>query len=256
MSNNTVTLKISKGLQRHYSFAANYIDIKNIIGCYLIGSQNYQLDDEQSDIDTIILVVPALKDIALNKKPISKTYIQDNGEHTTLKDIRLFVDGIKKGRLDCLEILYTQYYTVNPIWFDLASELRKNRENYSRYNENAVIQAAAGIVKSCNKKNPKPKDLYNSIRLRDFLMDYLYKVIPKKISYSDCLIGDLSLIDCKRQTVLTKEDLELLASNESIVKLLLKDLEYMSSLTKKEKDIIEQELNNFAIKFVQRALTI
>ena len=253
MSKFIVTLK---DLQRHYNLAANYVNIENIIGCYLIGSQNYQLDDEQSDIDTIVLVVPTLRDIALNKKPISKTYIQDNGEHTTLKDIRLFINGIKKGRLDCLEILYTQYYMINPIWIDLASELRNNRENYSRYNENAVIQAAAGIVKSCNKKSPKPKDLYNSIRMRDFLMDYLYKVIPKKNSYEKSLIGDFSLIVCKRKTDLTEKDLKVLANNEDIVKLLLKDLEYESSLSNKEKDIIEQELDNFAIKFVQRAFTI
>ena len=253
MSKFIVTLK---DLQRHYNFAANYVNVENIIGCYLIGSQNYQLDDEQSDIDTIVLVVPTLKDIALNNKPISKTYIQDNGEHTTLKDIRLFINGIKKGRLDCLEILYTQYYMINPIWIDLASELRNNRENYSRYNENAVIQAAAGIVKSCNKKEPKPKDLYNSIRMKDFLMDYLYKVIPKKSSYEKSLIGDFSLIVCKRKTNLTEKDLKVLASNEDIVKLLLKDLKYESSLNDKEKDIIEQELDNFAIKFVQRAFTI
>lgn len=253
MSKFIVTLK---DLQRHYNLAANYVNIENIIGCYLIGSQNYQLDDEQSDIDTIVLVAPTLRDIALNKKPISKTYIQDNGEHTTLKDIRLFINGIKKGRLDCLEILYTQYYMINPIWIDLASELRNNRENYSRYNENAVIQAAAGIVKSCNKKDPKPKDLYNSIRMRDFLMDYLYKVIPKKNSYEKSLIGDFSLIVCKRKTNLTEKDLKVLASNEDIVKLLLKDLKYESSLNDKEKDIIEQELDNFAIKFVQRAFTI
>ena len=253
MSKFIVTLK---DLQRHYNFAANYVNVENIIGCYLIGSQNYQLDDEQFDIDTIVLVVPTLKDIALNNKPISKTYIQDNGEHTTLKDIRLFINGIKKGRLDCLEILYTQYYMINPIWIDLASELRSNRENYSRYNENAVIQAAAGIVKSCNKKNPKPKDLYNSIRMRDFLMDYLYKVIPKKSSYEKSLIGDFSLIVCKRKTNLTEKDLKVLASNEDIVKLLLKDLKYENSLNDKEKDIIEQELDNFAIKFVQRAFTI
>ena len=253
MSKFTVTLK---DLQRHYNFAANYVNIESIIGCYLIGSQNYQLDDEQSDIDTIVLVAPTLRDIALNKKPISKTYIQDNGEHTALKDIRLFINGIKKGRLDCLEILYTQYYMINPIWIDLASELRNNRENYSRYNENAVIQAAAGIVKSCNKKDPKPKDLYNSIRMRDFLMDYLYKVIPKKNSYEKSLIGDFSLIVCKRKTNLTEKDLKVLASNADIVKLLLKDLKYESSLSNKEKDIIEQELDNFAIKFVQRAFTI
>lgn len=253
MSKFIVTLK---DLQRHYSLAANYVNIENIIGCYLIGSQNYQLDDEQSDIDTIVLVAPTLRDIALNNKPISKTYIQDNGEHTTLKDIRLFINGIKKGRLDCLEILYTKYYMINPIWIDLASELRNNRENYSRYNESAVIQAAAGIVKSCNKKEPKPKDLYNSIRMRDFLMDYLYKVIPKKSSYEKSLIGDFSLIVCKRKTNLTEKDLKVLASNEDIVNLLLKDLKYESSLNDKEKDIIEQELDNFAIKFVQRAFTI
>lgn len=60
----------------------------------------------------------------------------------------------------------------------------------------------------------------------------------------------------KEKTNLTEKDLKVLASNEDIVKLLLKDLKYESSLNDKEKDIIEQELDNFAIKFVQRAFTI
>lgn len=91
---------IYKALERHNRFATEIFDnSQNIIGCFLIGSQNYHLSDEESDVDTVVLVAPTLKEIATNKKPISKTYIQPNGEHTTIKDIRLFVEGIKKRKI-------------------------------------------------------------------------------------------------------------------------------------------------------------
>lgn len=66
------------------------------IGIFLQGSQNYGLDYETSDIDTKIIVLPSLEDIALNKQPISTTLVMPNDEHVDVKDIRLMFDCFKK----------------------------------------------------------------------------------------------------------------------------------------------------------------
>lgn len=249
---------IYKALERHRRFATEIFDnSQNIIGCFLIGSQNYHLSDEESDVDTVVLVAPTLKEIATNKKPISKTYIQPNGEHTTIKDIRLFVEGIKKGRLECLEILHTVYFIINGNWHNsvafnyyLLYFIKQNKEKIARLNERAVIQAATGMIKSCNRKNAKPKDLYHSIRLKSFLQKYI-----NKEPYEVCLIGEPDMIACKRKSNLTNNDLVILENNAKMAQEILNNLDdYKYSLTDEEKSEIEKEVDAFTMKFVKYGL--
>lgn len=246
---------IYKALERHNRFATAIVDNPhNIIGCFLIGSQNYHLSDEQSDVDTVVLVAPTLKDIATNKKPISKTYIQTNGEHTTIKDIRLFVEGIKKGRLECLEILHTIHSIINDNWLDyfFFYLTKQNKEKIARLNERAVIQAATGMIKSCNRKNAKPKDLYHSMRLKSFLQKYM-----NKEPYEVCLIGEPDMISCKRKSNLANDDLMILKNNAKMAQEILNNLDdYKYSLTDEEKSEIKKELDAFVIKFVKYGLQI
>lgn len=246
---------ICKALERHNRFATAIVDNPhNIIGCFLIGSQNYHLSDEESDVDTVVLVAPTLKEIVTNKKPISKTYIQPNGEHTTIKDIRLFVEGIKKGRLECLEILHTIHSIINENWLDyfFFYFTKRNKEKIARFNERAVIQAATGMIKSCNRKNAKPKDLYHSMRLKSFLQKYM-----NKEPYEVCLIGEPDMIACKRKSKLTNDDLVLLENNAKMAQEILNNLDdYKYSLTDEERCAIKKELDDFAIKFVKYGLQI
>lgn len=215
---------IYKALERHNRFATEIVNNpQNIIGCFLIGSQNYHLSDKESDVDTVVLVAPTLKEITTNKKPISKTYIQPNGEHTTIKDIRLFVEGVKKGRLECLEILHTVYFIINENWrnhfafnYFFFYFIKQNKEKIARLNERAVIQAATGMIKSCNRKNAKPKDLYHSMRLKSFLQKYM-----NKEPYEVCLVGEPDMITCKRKSNLTNNDLVILQNNAKMAQEIL-----------------------------------
>lgn len=249
---------ICKALERHNRFATEIVNNpQNIIGCFLIGSQNYHLSDEESDVDTVVLVAPTLKEIVTNKKPISKTYIQPNGEHTTIKDIRLFVEGIKKGRLECLEILNTVHFIINDNWrnhfafnYFFFYFIKQNREKIARLNERAVIQAATGMIKSCNRKNAKPKDLYHSMRLKSFLQKYM-----NKEPYEVCLVGEPEMIACKRKSNLANDDLMILKNNAKMAQEILNNLDdYKYSLTDKEKSEIKKELDAFAMNFVEFGL--
>ena len=82
----------------------------NFIGCFLYGSQNYQLDNESSDIDTILLIrnhIRTHQEMAAGDGKI-KIYTLPH-----------FLQRLRRGDLECYEILYTQYRIINPIYEEL-----------------------------------------------------------------------------------------------------------------------------------------
>lgn len=87
---------INKRLKDHYLESLEYFKENQMVGIFLQGSQNYQLDLPNSDVDTKLIVVPSFKDIALNRKPVSTTHIRANEEHIDFKDIRLYMEVFRK----------------------------------------------------------------------------------------------------------------------------------------------------------------
>lgn len=86
----------------------------NYLGKFLYGSQNYGLTTVNSDEDYIIL--------------IREGNIEEN-IHEKIYPLNYFLYRLNKGDLECYEILFTNYKTLNPIfeeeWDQLSSELKK-----------------------------------------------------------------------------------------------------------------------------------
>lgn len=80
----------------------------NVLAVMLYGSQNYNLDNENSDIDVKAILLPSLDEMIQNKSPISTTIDFENGQ-IELKDIREFYKIIKKGNPAYLEVLVGDY---------------------------------------------------------------------------------------------------------------------------------------------------
>ena len=86
----------------------------------LKGSQNYNLSDEDSDIDANAVLIPTLADLRHNK---SHKYTFDDGE-VTCHNIYSFADIVAKGNPQWIEICNTEYiigdlsmfsnYKINP----------------------------------------------------------------------------------------------------------------------------------------------
>ena len=138
--------KIMKRLQEHYDEALEYFPENRIVGIFLQGSQNYGLDYEGSDIDTKLIVVPSLEDIVLNKKPVSTTHVRANDEHIDFKDVRLYMDTFRKQNLNFLEILFTPFKIVNPMYADEWNRLVAAREEITRMNEFRAVKSMKGIA--------------------------------------------------------------------------------------------------------------
>ena len=192
---------IKKGLYLHlHTFKRNYPNLEWFV-LVIQGSQNYGLDiyteEYKSDIDTKMLVIPSLEDIVYNKKPISTTYILPNNEHTDIKDIRLYFDNFKKQNINFVEILFSNYYIINPKYQDLWDGLIKNRENIAHYNYNQTLRCIAGMSMEKKKAlcHPYPtikekidkygydgKQLHHIIRMNDFIYAYTHNKL-----YKECL---------------------------------------------------------------------
>ena len=184
-------------LQEHYEEAKTYFPEDRIVGIFLQGSQNYGLDLPTSDVDTKLIVVPTFQDIALNSKPVSTTHVRANDEHIDFKDVRLYVETFRKQNLNFLEILFTDFYIINPLYADQWNRLVEAREAIAHMNPYRAVKSMKGIAleKFHAMEHPYPtkldliekygfdgKQVHHLIRVDDYLERYI-----KGETYKDCL---------------------------------------------------------------------
>jgi len=170
--------KIMKRVRAHYEKI--YDEYGNrLVGVFLIGSQNYKLDIESSDVDTIAVIMPSISEITFLVPPTSTTKIMENEEHIVIKDLRLVRYELHKGSPNMLEILYTDYYILNPNWWEF-SKLIAYRERIAKISPNGVANAWIGIARRNIKKyqedieNFDIKDAITILRTAEFIKLYYY----------------------------------------------------------------------------------
>ena len=204
--------KIMAQINRHYSHALTLYPQDRIVAVCLQGSQNYQLDTENSDIDTKCILVPSFKDIALIKEPVSTTHILENNEHLDAKDIRKYVTCFRKQNLNFLEILFTPYEIINLAYAAEWFRLYQAREQIARMNPWRAVKSMKGIalekyhamehrypskVELIDKYGYDFKQLHHLVRVDNYLTRYI-----NGDKYEDCLIptGEMKkfLLDIKR----------------------------------------------------------
>ena len=187
-------------LNDHYNEALETFSKDQIVGIFLQGSQNYELDLPGSDVDTKLIVVPRFKDIALARKPVSTTHIRANEEHIDFKDIRLYMETFRKQNLNFLEILFTPFSFINGDYSDQWDRLQEARESIARMNPWRAVKSMKGIalekyhamehaypskVDVLAKHGYDPKQLHHLVRVDNYLTRYI-----NGESYEDCLVPD------------------------------------------------------------------
>lgn len=184
-------------VKEHYNEALTYFPEDRIVGIFLQGSQNYGLATPQSDVDTKLIVTPTFRDIAMNRKPVSTIHIRANEEHIDFKDIRLYIQTFRKQNLNFLEILYTDFAIVNPIYEKQWNRLVESREAITHFNPYRSVQSMKGIalekyhameheypskIEVLKKYGYDPKQLHHLVRVEDYLGRYI-----NGESYESCL---------------------------------------------------------------------
>ena len=150
---------------------------ENVLGVFLYGSQNYNLATENSDVDTVAIIVPTFSDLCL-RSPVSKE-LNIDGEHCNVKDIREYMKMIRKQNINFTETLFTEYCWVNPkyktIWnlFTLQKDnlvqIDPDRAIIAAYHqaENQLLNIENDISYNCDKVS-NGKKFVNTYRLIDF----------------------------------------------------------------------------------------
>lgn len=183
--------------KEHYKEALTLFPEHHIVGLFLQGSQNYGLETANSDVDTKLIVTPTFKEIAMNAKPVSTTHVRANDEHIDLKDIRLYIQTFYKQNLNFLEILFTPYQIINPLYKEQWYRLIAAREDIARMNPWRAVKSMKGIAleKYHAMEHPYPsklqliqekgfdgKQVHHLLRVDDYLTRYI-----KGESYEQCL---------------------------------------------------------------------
>ena len=203
---NIMNEKIKNRLYYDYNLLKNQFEV---LGVFLQGSQNYELEYENSDIDTKAIIIPNFEDICLNEKPSNFTFQEKDGSHCDVKDIREMFKIFKKQNVNYLEILFTKYKLINPLYENIFNQLLENNEKIAHYNKVLTVKSIAGMSLDKLKalEHPYPiweehikkygysnKQLHHIIRLNEFIKRYI-----SGENFADCLISKNKkyLIDIK-----------------------------------------------------------
>lgn len=181
----------------------------NVIYIGLYGSQNYNVDDELSDIDVKAIILPSLQDIIF-RKVTSKTIECENGS-IDVKDLITFYDVIKKGNFSYIESIDTEYWIGDRYIKDLFKQFRPNLKSIlgAMYEKRkALTHEYPSKTEEFKKWGCDPKQFHHIIRLYN-LLDYnkRYNTLLSYLEYGE--IDAKEMIAIKRNSKnLSKEYME------------------------------------------------
>lgn len=174
-----------QALMEHYKKISEDYPDYNFLGIFLYGSQNYGLATEDSDVDSVAILIPSVEDVIL-RKPVCKEIIFENKEHCNIKDIREVVKEWKKQSLQALEILFTDYFIVKPEYVSYWNNFLNIRNDIAHYDVERTFKSISGQAKQIYLRNPNDKkQIANTCRLYYFLRSYLMGC-----SYKTCLTSN------------------------------------------------------------------
>ena len=190
-------MTVMERVQEHYNESLEYFPDDRIVGVFLQGSQNYGLETEGSDIDTKLITVPTFDNIVFNKKPVSTTHVRANDEHIDFKDLRLMFQTFRKQNLNFVEILFTDFKILNPLYAQEWNRLVLGNEAIAHYNPYGAVKTMKGIAlekyHAMEHDYPSkaevlaqygydPKQLHHLLRVDEYLRRY-----TSGEPYADCL---------------------------------------------------------------------
>lgn len=168
-----------------------------VVGVFLFGSQNYNMDTPDSDIDVKAMVVPNMKDIVWGKTSISKKVVRNNGE-LVIYDIASIHESIKKQSINFVEILFTKYRIMNPEYEHLYSPMFEKREGIADLNTFKAVHCTLSMA--LNKYKMLFSELpSNAERVRE--AGYDYKALAEILRMKEFLGTRISGLDYESSLV-------------------------------------------------------
>lgn len=226
-------MKDSETLLRKMGYDVVYIG--------LYGSQNYNLHDEESDIDLRAIVIPSLEDLILRKR--ISTMVETDYGVIDVKDLMTYVEVISKGNFSFIEPFQSPYYRGKEEFRHIFGSVPVN------------LLAVIGDMREKLKKYRKDSDcksLHHYLRLHELVYNHKVKYLPKMtsvsyLSYHEGFIKEF-LMDIKRD----KKHLEL-DPDKMIEGYFFPDVEKGYSYKEQKQKNLER-LRELAVEYVQKRI--
>lgn len=198
----------------------------------LYGSQNYQLDNDRSDVDVHAYVLPSLRDL-IDGKRIAKVYKTPYGE-ATVRDLRDLVPLLRKANPTTLEIIVSDYIYPNVqrlVDKDTADIIALGSPiNFLKATVGTLIGKKKQLDKGLDNFTLYPKELMHYVRLVTMVED----IFIKGVSFEDAVKNSSSLELLQRIRSLDT-DLEMHEEQE-IRTWIAKDMDSMLNIESKVKE--------------------
>lgn len=170
--------KIMEQVNEHHKYALKWCEQHNcdIIMTMLVGSQNYKLDNENSDVDTCSFVLPDIMTFIRGDKITAKEIVLEDESHVVIKDLRDAFNLLRKPSPNSIEWFLSQYRIFNVFYQDILEDYLNN--NYSVYrlvhsNFKYMTDAVAGTIRGLHGRNmTNGKKYAHIIRLMDLINKY------------------------------------------------------------------------------------
>ena len=169
-------------LYKYYNEIKDKYPNNDIVGIFLFGSQNYNLNTETSDIDAIAIITPSWKNVVYTERPISTTIFTDEGSIKVM-DVRLALRDMIKPTIFSIEALYTQHKLINDKYLPFWSKLEKSRNLIANGDIDNMTTSCLGVAHQvykdgCNLYNKGEiagahKKLSRLVFINHFLCEYL-----------------------------------------------------------------------------------
>lgn len=128
----------------------------NVMAIMCCGSQNYGLDIDSSDFDTKAIVLPSFTDLVRGEK-ISTTVTFDCGL-CDVKDVRLYIENLKKQNVNYVETLYTNHIIISKKYKAYFAQLLEKKDAISVYDKERSLKAMCGMLVQSEEKLKKSCD--------------------------------------------------------------------------------------------------
>lgn len=182
--------RIMSHVRKHYEYARDHYGENNVLGVFLYGSQNYNCDLEDSDIDTKCILISDLYHLALHPYKTNHLHIYwDNRKEPEICEcmtIQHMIANWKKQNPNFLEIMFTQYAIINPIYSDEWTKFlieEDFREQIARYDvRSGILSVAHQAINTIRQDPMNGKKIGNAMRLKRLLINYTMGV-----DYEHCL---------------------------------------------------------------------
>jgi predicted nucleotidyltransferase len=156
----------------------------NVIMTSLVGSQNYGLDHDESDIDTYSLILPSWYDFVHAEDAKAGLIFTEDG-HCNFKDIRIALNLLEKTSPNSIEYFTSKYKIYNPNYASVLKYFLEDNDklyNMIHCNYNHMLYAMAGMAHQLTKRNmPAGKRFSHALRLDSMVYNFFNNKNAKAI---------------------------------------------------------------------------